>query len=177
MFHRMIWLSAAAALALVVAAPSAADRPIREPSPFGESFTYDAGDPCPFPLTVSAVKDKVYSTLFFDKEGTFLRQQLAGSFLLELTNALTGKSIVVNVSGPTRVTENPDGSVTGVLCGLSFLHVNKIATAPAGIPIPSALITQGPSVIEVAFGPNGLERETVIEVPHQWFNVCDVLAG
>jgi hypothetical protein len=177
MFRQIVWLFAAATLALVAAAPSAADKPIRERAPFGDSFTYDAGDPCAFPLSVSAVEDKEYATVFFDKEGTFLRVHGAGRLVLQFTNALTGKSIVVNVSGPVRITVNPDGSNTVALSGVSFLHLNHIADAPAGIPVPSALITRGPSVTEVAFGPSGLERETLIQAPPQWFNVCDVLAS
>src|SRR5689334_16957212 len=101
MLRQMIWLFAAAAtLALVAAAPAGADKPIRERAPFGEGFTYAAGDPCAFPLSVSAVEDKAYDTVFFDNEGIFLRVHVAGRVVLQFTNAVTGESLVVNVSGP-----------------------------------------------------------------------------
>jgi hypothetical protein len=172
MFRRIIWLLAAAMLALLAAAPATADTPLRLRTP-ARSFTYPAGDPCPFPLSLNVLEDNTFATLFFDKDGNFLREQDSGHLAVEYANALTGESIVLNTSGPARITAS-DGLLTVTLRGLSFVHLAGFAEVPTGIPVPSALHTQGPVVLEASFD---LSTETLTQVPENWFNICEALAG
>ncbi|HVH53866.1 MAG TPA: hypothetical protein VNA32_07005 [Actinomycetota bacterium] len=56
------------------------------------------GGPCPFPVLIHVVTNKQYSIEFFDRTIT------QGNLVLEMTNTVTGTSVIRNVSGPGTFT-------------------------------------------------------------------------
>jgi hypothetical protein len=90
----------ALAVSLAAATPAAADKPIKEPAPFGE-FT---GQFCEdFPVRVRDTTNRGILKVF--SSGATL---ITGTLKVEVTNLETGKSIALNVSGPAR--SSVDGS-------------------------------------------------------------------
>ena len=91
------------AIAMVaVAAQSAnAEKPVREDLPV-DPFTLSP-EVCGFEVLQEAVVDRAKQLTFSDG-----RQQLSGALTIRLTNLETGNSIVVNASGPAKVTTEGD---------------------------------------------------------------------
>ena len=57
---------------------------------------------------------------FFDKDGTVTRQKAEGSLIVQAENADTGKSVVLNDSGPGTLYFRADGTIEGIGGGLSL---------------------------------------------------------
>ena len=55
--------------------------------------------------------NKEVLTTFYDKDGNVIRQHIAGTLKVRLTNVATDKSVDLNISGPGTYTFPPDGSV------------------------------------------------------------------
>lgn len=123
--------------AALVAAPAAADRPIKEPAP-SFAATFPAGVVCPFQLSVEEVVNDGFTITFVDREGNVRRVLGSGRIVLRFTNDDTGASIVVNSTGPGKFTENPDGTLT-ILGGGHW----TILTFPGDVPPSTALYTSG----------------------------------
>lgn len=80
---------------------ASADGPVRVAVPTGADETLPAaaeGGPCPFPVLIHLVTNKQYSIEFFDRTIT------QGHLVLEMTNTVTGTSVIRNVSGPGTFT-------------------------------------------------------------------------
>src|SRR4051812_2121534 len=77
---------------------AAADAPTRVFIGGPLAFAFDAGDVCAFPLGVNAVVNNEVLTSFTG--GSF---QITGAFKGELKNLTTGKTLLVNASGPAHV--------------------------------------------------------------------------
>ena len=95
---------------------------------------------CKFDVNLTVLDQNESLKIFSD--GSLM---LTGTFKVALTNAKTGKSIEVNVSGPVFVTPNPDGSGTEVLTGGSLLYFFP-GDLPGGAPL--LLVTTGPVVLQ-----------------------------
>jgi hypothetical protein len=120
------------ALLLPLAPTAIAAKPVKEPLPAPEPSVFPAGEICPFPLLVETVTNREKSITFSDGS-----QLITGAFKDRLTNLATGESILVNASGPARLTF--DGDILHVVSrGASLLLAN--ATQPGG---PGALFVHG----------------------------------
>jgi hypothetical protein len=97
--------------ALVFAATAGANPPTKEPVP-PTLASFPAGTLCSFPVTWESVVNGFFLITFVDREDSFRFQIGAGYQLLRVTNDATHESMLVNVTGPGKVTPNPDGSIT-----------------------------------------------------------------
>ncbi len=86
-------------------------KPTRSPLPAGP-FEIPAGLVCGFALLGETVVNKQVVTTFPPEPNGDVVQLATGAFVTRLTNAATGESSDVNISGPGRTTIHPDGSVT-----------------------------------------------------------------
>jgi len=122
--HVLITLGAVAMLALAIASTAGADPPTRSyvpAAPFSGPF-------CPtFDVGLTPLINREYQIVF--SNGATIT---TGSYIWQLTNLSTGKSIVVNASGPGF--NSADGN-TLTLRGLTLI------TFPADFPYPGAPAT------------------------------------
>jgi hypothetical protein len=101
----LVSLAGVLALALTVVSVAAADPPTRTFLPAGPF----SGPFCPdFDVLVEPIINQEYG-LFFSDGGIII----SGRLVLQLTNLSTGTSIVINASGPLRVSD--DGSTATLL--------------------------------------------------------------
>jgi hypothetical protein len=101
-----IGLALGAALLAVAAGPVAAAKPDRSFAEAGEVLITGF---CEFDVVQTIVSNNEYNTTFFDRAGNVTRTQVNGRLVVGLTNVETGKSIVLNASGPGRFVEDTDG--------------------------------------------------------------------
>jgi len=121
MLNRFVVAAGAALLVLSAAVPAViAAAPSRDYLATPDYIDLGAGDACAFPVRIGFVANKEYGVTFADAQGNLLRQLIAGTLVVSLTNTLNGKSITVDISGPARVTAHADGSSTFVLRGNSL---------------------------------------------------------
>lgn len=158
----------ALAAAAILAAPAGADQPIKEPGP-PFNFTFPAGLVCPFQLTVETVASNPFMITFVDRDGNFRWQLVAGRFILRLTNDGTGASIVINSTGPGKITLNPDGTLTIVGEGHWSLF-----TFPGDVPPSTVLLTSGR--IELTVDPT-TGRLVLVSLQGTSEDLCAALAG
>jgi hypothetical protein len=119
----LVFCVALALFALVQAA--LAGKPTREFVPF-ESDVISGF--CSFDVLVDSVQTSTYVMTFTDKNGQVVKIIASGVFKVRLTNASTGTSAVVNISGPEQVRIDDDG-VTDVAVGpwiIGFPEENKL---------------------------------------------------
>ena len=93
------------------ASPAFAVQPTRVFSP-ASSFVVPssaAGGPCSFAMNVSFDVDREYVTTFFDQAGDLVRLQIAGHLVETITNANTGESVTLNISGPATIVIDSSG--------------------------------------------------------------------
>jgi hypothetical protein len=91
-----------------------ADKPVREFVPVGSDVI--AGF-CPFDVLLDPTRTNLYVMTFTDRSGQVVKLIASGAFKVRLTNGTTGKSIVVNISGPEHVRIDENGNVTDVATG------------------------------------------------------------
>jgi hypothetical protein len=129
---------------------SESGKPIRSPILSGEPFEIPAGLACSFAVGVELLVNKEFAKTFPPEPNGDVVVLSNGRLVERLTNVSTGKSIIVNVSGPGRLTIHPDGSATLVAWGRSsnffgpgeaFLFSGRlvIEIAPDGIGTPVSL--------------------------------------
>lgn len=124
--------AAAVAVCLIGFAPSAgAASPFRVFLTPGPDFTF-AGT-CAFPVLAHTVTDKEYATFTTLPDGT-VTEAITGKAVGEYTNLNSGKSIVVNTSGPGVVTFNTDGTIGVDLRGPSTWLFTPQEQADFGLP-------------------------------------------
>lgn len=98
-------------------------------------------DPCPtFDVAEHVVASKVYEMDRVAKDGTIVIH-FSGTFVIELTNMTSEKSLTFNAGGPVSVTVAPDGTQVVVARGLS-LGVFDAATA-AKFKVPMLAYSSG----------------------------------
>ena len=137
--HRMLVVVAVVGLfaALIVPAASAAEPTIQR-IPFEDHFVTQS---CGFPVRIDAT-GTVVDISYTDELGTFHEFQAGPTAKATLTNLVTGKTIVVNNSGPGDDTFGADGSFTRVGTGLWLWPLLNPATLAPGI-----FLTQGRFVV------------------------------
>lgn len=102
-------------VAMSALAPGAlADRPVREFVPIGSDVI--AGF-CTFDVLLDPTRVNLYVMTFTDRNGQVVKLIASGVAKVRLTNATTGRSIVVNISGPEQVRIDENGNVTDVAVG------------------------------------------------------------
>jgi hypothetical protein len=95
---------------------------------------------CSFPVHIDVVANKEYGKITTLPDGTTIIK-VAGTLKLRATNVTTGKSILLNASGPGTITIYPDGSVTIDATGHTL---NYIPAASAGLfGFPGVMLTSG----------------------------------
>jgi hypothetical protein len=104
----------------------------------------DVVDSCGFPVQVDII-GKVVDISYTDALGNFYDFEAAPQDKETLTNLVTGKTIVVNVSGPGEYTFGADGSFTLVGTGLwSWLGRDPATHAPG------LFLTQGRFILSIS---------------------------
>jgi len=113
-FRLLAAVGSALAMLVYPAALSAADgKPTRVAIPDGaQSFDFPAFpaafSACGFELAGSPVSNNQYIKTYPADANGNVRERITGSLKEEFANAATGKSIVVNVSGPGTLVMHPD---------------------------------------------------------------------
>ena len=107
LLHSGIGLALATALLVAFAAPVAAAKPDRS---FAEAGDILVSGYCDFDVVEHPLANNEYFTTFFDGNGNVRRSHVAGRLVLEPVNFDSGKSIVVNASGPGRLVDDADGT-------------------------------------------------------------------
>jgi hypothetical protein len=139
---RIALAAVVAALSLAAVAPAAiAGKPTIQRTPFEQHFVSEA---CGFPVQVDA-SGTALDISYTDELGNVHLFEAGPQVKSTMTNLVTGKTIVVNISGPGQYTFGADGSFTLVGTGLwSWTRVNP-ATLEPGI-----FLTQGSFVLSIS---------------------------
>jgi hypothetical protein len=134
--------------AVVTAAPALARGPKWQFVP-AEPFTLDASF-CGFDVGVTFPVDKGFAKALKAADGsmTFLS---TGSLRASLTNLETGKTITENVSGPSKLIVQPDGSATFLLRGRGLSIFEPADAARFGLP--TVAVVAGAGTLTIA--PDG----------------------
>ena len=134
-----------------------------------QSFQFRAGRVCAFPLAGTPVaNNQVIKTYPADANGD-VRVLVEGLLKAQVTNVDTGKSIVVNVSGPTKEVIHPDGTADLTLNG-SVMVLFNARFNPLG---PHTYIYTGHTVL--SFNTFGL-LTLVSTTDSKPFDVCAALS-
>jgi hypothetical protein len=107
-----------ATTAAAVASSAGAEAPLREPAN-NEPLVVPAGIWCSFAVRLEAVEDHQTVTVFAPDRNGDTRVLITGHLVVRLSNAdvASGKSIVLNSSGPAVIVIHPDGSQTDTTLG------------------------------------------------------------
>jgi len=154
--------------ALVLAAPAGADRPLKEPAP-PLNETFPAGVVCPFQVTIETLVNNGFTISFVDKDGNFRWQLGAGHLVVGITNDETGASLVLNTTGPGKLFDNGDGTLTIVGGG----HWTLL-TFPGDVPPSTILYTSGriEFTVDLATG-----RLVLVSLQGTSQDLCEALEG
>ena len=125
---RIALAAAVAALSLAAVAPAAiAGKPTIQRTPFED---HAVSQSCGFPVQLDAAGTAL-DISYTDALGNFHTFEAGPQVKQTMTNLITGKTIVVNISGPGQYTFGADGSFTLVGTGLwSWTRVNPATLAP-----------------------------------------------
>jgi hypothetical protein len=152
-------------LLLTIVTPVAATKPDRVPAG-NQSFTVGAGELCPFAIQWVPVVDREKFMVFYDRDGNFVREWISGASFTKLTNLDSGKSVILNTSGPGPLTFN-DGVL--VIGGGGNGLVGLYPTDAGG---PALWATRGPW--QLVFDANF--HVTSASLPRNRTDMCAVLA-
>jgi hypothetical protein len=98
------WFALLAVAASLLSVPAAlADQPTRSPLP-ATPFQFSA-DVCGFPIDFVPLQNKEFGKVF--SNGIFA---INGVFKAQYTNVVNEKTITLNISGPLKLTPQPDGT-------------------------------------------------------------------
>ncbi len=156
--RRLFAVAISAGAFILAATPAAAGAPVREPVPTPPPFVVDGA--CPFGVGVQTTLNSEYTISFTDASGNPVKQITTGHLVVILSNVDSGKSLTVNLSGPSIFTANPDGSFT-----LEFLGPQ------AGVIGGFFVLGAGRTVFQIA--PD--DTMTVTQVGH-FRDLCALLA-
>jgi hypothetical protein len=158
--RHVLALLCAGILALAATGAAFSAGPVREPLVF-EPITFDAGEVCPFAVTVETVANKEILKDFGD------HLIITGRLVARVTNDDTEKSVVLNVSGPAKVVFTEDSATQyGRGLGLNFFFPGDLG------PDGALLWTRGPMIQR--FSEEGLE---VVRMAPVVRDVCAMLAA
>jgi hypothetical protein len=144
----------AALVALVVATAAFAEKPVREPLLI-EGF--DLPSVCAFPVSIEVTANNEFVTFFADG-----RLHVTGKLFVRVTNADSGESLDLNISGPALI--SPDSERTHGR-GLLILF-------PEDVTGPGLLLTTGR--VDIIRGEDGFIDE--FDVRGSSVDVCAALA-
>ena len=114
LMHRKLVVVAVVGLFAALIVPAAiAGQPTIQRIPYEDHFVSES---CGFPVQ-NDVTGTAIDISRTDELGNVLSIQAGPQFKQTMTNLVTGKSIVVNISGPAKVTYGADGTVTQVGTG------------------------------------------------------------
>jgi hypothetical protein len=105
MHRKVIMVAVVGLLAALLASAASADQPTIQQFPYEDHFVTES---CGFPVQVDGV-GKVVDISYTDAQGNFHDFQAGPTVKSTLTNLVTGKTIVVNNSGPADFTFAADG--------------------------------------------------------------------
>jgi hypothetical protein len=125
------------------------------------SYTFAAGEVCPFHTTITNVVNATYSRTF--PNGDSLS---TGRLVERITNDETGESVVRNISGPGASTYGRNGEWTLTLTGASIFWIIKEIGDATGTLNEGLFIGHGPVVY--------LDLKLVQAPPH-YENLCETL--
>jgi hypothetical protein len=155
----------AASLALVPA-PASAVRPVREPLSLEPIVVEDV---CSFPVLLEPIVNKEFITTFTDQEGNIVKQLITGRLVTRMTNLRTDESVVVNTSGPGKLTFEGDTTfLQGRGVWLLFFFPEQLGEGDPGLLV----IVRGSFLLTI--GPDG--SQTLSNVRGNVTDVCKLLA-
>ncbi len=158
-----------ALLALPSSPASASGMPTRTPVPDSyNTLTLAAGQACAFPVHAEPVVNSEVFTTFPPEANGDVVTQITGYLLERVANLATGKSVVVNISGPETVVLHSDGSITLIAYGPSVLILFPTDSPPG----PTFVINYGRYVAN--FTLSG--QETLVSQSGTQFDVCAALS-
>ena len=111
-----------------------------------QSFNFRAGRVCAFALAGTPVTNNQFIKTYPADANGDVRVAVEGALKAQVTNVDTGKSLVVNVSGPTTQIFHPDGTSDLTLDG-SVMVLYNARFNPRG---PATLIYTGHTVLSVS---------------------------
>ena len=165
-------VSAAVGFVLLALVPQSvgAATPLRFPgSVFSGSFVPGTdNEVCPFQVDTGPVDVKVVVTVYFDSQGTPIKLSFTGLIVVFLTNHGTGKTLIVNASGPGFEYLQPDGSALAYGGGPGL-----IGLTPRDEGGPRLLLIMGHETFNVAPDNRISNLQTVGVVT----DMCAALAG
>jgi hypothetical protein len=125
---------------------------------------------CGFEVQVTPVVDKEFSKILKVSDGpmTFL---VTGAATASFTNLQTGKTITENVSGPAKITVQPDGSLTALAKGHSVKFLVPADAARFGLPTVSVLA----GALTESVAPDGTYTSLSLQ-GHVLVDVCAALS-
>jgi hypothetical protein len=125
---------------------------------------------CGFKVRVAFPVHKQYSKVLKSSNGTMITMA-TGPARMSFTNRNTGKTITLSVSGPSKATDNPDGSSLAALKGHSSVFLPPDLAQRFGLPTVS--VTAG--ALTARFDPDG--RLTSLSLQgHVLVDVCAALS-
>jgi len=163
LMHRKLNVVAIVGLFAALIAPAAfAAQPTIQRS---QGEIRDVVDSCGFPVQFD-ITGKVVDIAYTDALGNFYDFEAAPQDKETMTNLVTGKTVVVNVSGPGHYTFGADGSFTLVGTGLWSWNNRDPATLAPGM-----FLTEGRFVLSIS--ASGVRTFTSTGPT---INLCDQLA-
>jgi hypothetical protein len=162
----MAIVAVVAATLVLLPTTASADKPDREPLAIEPEVVEDI---CTFPVLVEPVLNKEFITTFYDKEGNITKQLITGHLVSRLTNLETNESLVVNISGPGKLTFEGDRTfLKGHGVWLLFFIPEQLGVGDPGLFV----IVKGSFLLTI--GPNG--TQTLSNVRGNVTDVCELLA-
>jgi hypothetical protein len=123
---------------------------------------------CSFPTHIDVVANKEYGKITTLPDGTTIIKE-TGTFKTRATNVGSGKSVLLNASGPGTLTFYPDGSVT--VHGTGHWLIFNLATDAAPFGLPGVMLTSGR--LHEELDPSG--TPTALSVTGRATDVCAAL--
>ena len=145
-------------------------KPTREGIPdLAYEFTLDAGLACSFAVAAEPVVNRqVIQTFPADRNGDVV-QLTTGTLVERFTNVSTGKTVVVNITGPGKVTIHSDDSRTQEALGVWAWFFPGGSTVPGGLTF---FLSKGRIVTETS--PSG--EQTIVSQVGQVEDLCAALS-
>ena len=148
------------------ASPALAGRGPKWAPVAAKPFTLPAGF-CGFKIRLTFPVNKEYGKTLTGADGTTL---ITGALTVTYTNLSTGKAITENLSGPGKVTQQPN-SLTQAVKGRSGLFLTPADAHRFGLP--AAAVTAGAQTVTLALPSGALTSLTLRG--HVLVNVCSAL--
>ena len=134
-----------------------------------ESFTLPA-EFCGFQVQVTPQVNKRFEKLLKASDGSMILLH-TGFLSVSYTNLESGKTITENVSGPLKITEFPDGSVTLADKGHTSLFLDPADAQRFGLP--TVAVTAG--ALTISGAPDGSITSLTLD-GHVLVDVCATLS-